>query len=409
MLELRKIPEVLAPVGDMERLEAAVRYGADAVYLGSTEFGMRAASANFGPEMLKKAVDYAHSHGVRVYLTCNTLPRSEEIRRMPDFLQEAYACGVDAFIVTDLGVLSLVRETLPEAEIHISTQTGIVNYRTATELYKLGAKRVVLARELTLAEIRDIRDNTPPELELEVFVHGAMCMSFSGRCLLSNYMTGRDANRGQCAQPCRWSYRLVEEKRPGQYFPIFEDDTGSYILNAKDLCMLEHLNEVIEAGATSLKIEGRAKSSYYVSVVTNAYRMAVDSYLKEPQGWTLDPWLSEEVRKVSHRDYSTGFFYGVPEQGQRYDNGGYIRNWDIVALVDRWENGTAYCTQKNKFFAGDTLELLEPGKKPETISIPALFNGDGEEIPDTRRANMPFSFPWDREIAPGAILRKAVD
>ncbi len=409
MLESRRNPEVLAPVGDFERLEAAVRYGADAVYLGSTEFGMRAASANFGPEMLKKAVDYAHSHGVRVYLTCNTLPRSEEIRRMPEFLRDAYACGVDAFIVTDLGVLSLVRETLPDAEIHISTQTGIVNYRTALELYKLGAKRVVLARELSLQEIRDIRDNTPPDLELEVFVHGAMCMSFSGRCLLSNYMTGRDANRGQCAQPCRWNYRLVEEKRPGQYFPIFEDDTGSYILNAKDLCMLEHLDEVIQAGATSLKIEGRAKSSYYVSVVTNAYRMAVDSYLKQPEGWKLDPWLSEEVRKVSHRDYSTGFFYGTPEQGQRYDNGGYIRQWDIVALVDHWENGRVFCTQKNKFLAGDTLELLEPGKKPETITISTLFNGDGEEIPDTRHANMPFSFLWDREIAPGAILRKAVD
>ena len=404
-----QIPELLAPAGDLERLRYAVCYGADAVYCALPEFGMRAAPANFTPEQLAEGVVYAHARGRKVYLTLNTLPTNEEAARMPDAIREAAAAGVDAFIVADLGVLDACKTWAPDVDVHMSTQTGITSYAAATACWKMGAKRVVLARELSLTDIAMIRDKTPPELELEAFVHGAMCMSVSGRCLLSNYLAGRDANRGQCAQPCRWSYRLVEEKRPGQYFPIFEDDTGSYILNAKDLCMLEHLNEVIEAGATSLKIEGRAKSSYYVSVVTNAYRMAVDSYLKEPQGWTLDPWLSEEVRKVSHRDYSTGFFYGVPEQGQRYDNGGYIRNWDIVALVDRWENGTAYCTQKNKFFAGDTLELLEPGKKPETISIPALFNGDGEEIPDTRRANMPFSFPWDREIAPGAILRKAVD
>lgn len=409
MVQSIKAPELLAPVGDFERLEAAVRYGADAVYLGSTEYGMRAASANFGPEMLRKAVEYAHSHGVRVYLTCNTLPRNQEVRQMPDFLREAAACGVDAFIVTDIGVLSMVKETIPDAEIHISTQTGIVNYRAAEEYHKLGAKRVVLARELSLEEIREIRQNTSPELELEVFVHGAMCMSFSGRCLLSNYMAGRDANRGQCAQPCRWNYRLVEEKRPGQYFPVFEDDTGSYILNAKDLCMLEHLNEVIEAGATSLKIEGRAKSSYYVSVVTNAYRYALDSYLQNPQGWTCPTWLSEEVRKVSHRDYSTGFFYGRPEQGQRYENGGYIREWDIVAVVDRWENGVAYCTQKNKFFAGDTVELLEPGKMPQQLNISHLYNADGEEMPDTRYANAPFSFPFERVITAGAILRRQAD
>ncbi len=409
MVQSGKVPELLAPVGDFERLQAAVRYGADAVYLGSTEFGMRAASANFGPELLQKAVEYAHAHGVRVYLTCNTLPRSGEIRQMPDFLREAGRCGVDAFIVTDIGVLSLVKEVLPGAEVHISTQTGIVNFRAAAEYYRLGAKRVVLARELSLGEIREIRENTPPELELEVFVHGAMCMSFSGRCLLSNYLTGRDANRGQCAQPCRWNYRLVEEKRPGQYFPIFEDETGSYILNAKDLCMLEHLNEVIEAGAVSLKIEGRAKSSYYVSVVTNAYRIALDGYLADPAGWTCPEWLSDEVRKVSHRDYSTGFFYGRPEEGQRYENGGYIRNWDIVALVDRWENGVLYCTQKNKFRAGDTLELLEPGKRPQTIVAGRIFGPDGTEMPDTRYANQPFSIPFERRAAPGAILRKQAD
>lgn len=409
MVQSEKAPELLAPVGDFERLQAAVRYGADAVYLGSTEFGMRAASANFGPEQLRQAVDYAHAHGVRVYLTCNTLPRSGEVRRMPEFLREAGACGVDAFIVTDIGVLSLVKEVLPGAEIHISTQTGVVNYRAAAEYHKLGAKRVVLARELSLAEIREIRENTPPELELEVFVHGAMCISFSGRCLLSNYMTGRDANRGQCAQPCRWNYCLVEEKRPGQYFPVFEDETGSYILNAKDLCMLEHIGEVIEAGADSLKIEGRAKSTYYVAAVTNAYRLALDGYLADPAGWACPEWLSEEVRKVSHRDYSTGFFYGRPEQGQRVDNGGYIREWDVVAIADRWEDGVLYCTQKNKFRAGEPLELLEPGRRPETVTADRLFGPDGQEMPDTRYASQPFSFRFGRPVAPGAILRKRAD
>ncbi len=409
MLNLEERPELLAPVGDFERLQAAVRYGADAVYLGSTEFGMRAASANFGPELLRKAIAFAHEHGVRVYLTCNTLPRNEEIDRLPAFLAEAGAAGVDAFIVTDIGVLALVKETLPGAEIHISTQTGIVNWRAALEYYRLGAKRVVLARELTLEEIREIRRRTPSDLELEVFVHGAMCMSFSGRCLLSNYMAARDANRGQCAQPCRWNYRLVEEKRPGQYFPIFEDDTGSYILNAKDLCMMEHLDELVEAGVTSLKIEGRAKSSYYVSVVTNAYRIALDDFLAHPDGWHCPDWLSEEVRKVSHRDYSTGFYYGRPEQGQRYDNGGYIREWDIVAMVDRWEDGTAFCTQKNKFYAGDTLELLQPGKKPQQVTVLRLYNAEGEEMPDTRYANAPFSFPCEQPVEAGSILRKAVE
>ena len=327
-----KKPEVLAPVGDMERLYAAIRYGADAVYLGSTEYGMRAASANFGEEELKEAVKYAHERDVKVYLTCNILPTNEEMERIGDFLKMAERCGVDAFIVSDIGVLAMVKKYAPSVEIHISTQAGIVNAVTATEFYNMGAKRVVLARELSLEDIRYIRRHTPSELDIEVFVHGAMCMSFSGRCLLSNYMVHRDANRGECAQPCRWGYYLVEEKRLDQPMPIMENEDGTYILNAKDLCVLEYIDKVIEAGVTSLKIEGRAKSSYYVSTVTNAYRIAVDSYLENPENWSLEPWLMDEVRKVSHRDYTTGFYFGRPEQGQRYDTGGYIRNCDILFL-----------------------------------------------------------------------------
>lgn len=405
------IPEVLAPVGDFERLETALTFGADAVYLGSTEYGMRSASANFDIESLQKAVRMAHEKNVRVYLTCNTLPRNDEIDRMEGFLKEAAATGVDAFIVTDLGVLSLLKKAAPEAEIHISTQNGVVNWLAATELYHMGAKRVVLARELSMDEIRVIREKTPPELEIEVFVHGAMCMSFSGRCVLSNYMADRDANRGQCAQPCRWKYTLMEEKRPGQYFPVFEEEEGTYILNAKDLCMIEYIDRLVDAGVTSLKIEGRAKSSYYVGVVTNAYRMAVDSYLQNPVGWKLDPVLLDEVRKVSHRDYSTGFYFGRPEQGQRYEGAGYIRNCDIVALIDRTENGRVYCTQKNKFLDGDTVELLNPGQKPVSFIITGMTDGEGNPITDTRHPAMAFSFPaslLDIQPVPGSILRKNV-
>ena len=296
-------PEVLAPAGDFERLQAAVKYGADAVYLGATSFGMRANAGNFNEEELRAGVKFAHEHGVRVYLTCNILPTNEEADQLEEFLLRAADAGVDALIVADVGILMMARRLVPQIDIHISTQTGVVNYLTANELYKLGAKRVVLARELPLETIREIRRRTPADLEIECFVHGAMCMSFSGRCLLSNYLTGRDANRGECAQPCRWSYYLMEEKRPGQYFPIFEDEHGSYILNAKDMSMIDHIDDLVDAGITSLKIEGRAKSAYYVSVVTNAYRQAVDQYVADPENYHLAGWLAEEVYKVSHREY----------------------------------------------------------------------------------------------------------
>lgn len=397
-------PEVLAPAGDYERLVAAIKYGADAVYLGGEQFGMRANAGNFNEEELRQGVAYAHAHGVKVYLTCNTLPTNEEVAHIEEFLRYAAEVGVDALIVADVGILMLAKRIIPDMDIHVSTQTGIVNYLTANELYRLGAARVVLARELSLEAIRTIRENTPPDLEIECFVHGAMCMSFSGRCLLSNYLTGRDANRGECSQPCRWGYYLMEEKRPGQYFPIFEDERGSYILNAKDMSMIEHIDALVDAGITSLKIEGRAKSAYYVSVIANAYRHAVDQYVADPEHYRLEQWVIDETKKVSHREYSTGFYFGRPDQC--YQSGGYVRECDIVAVVDHCADGWLYGTQRNRFLLGDTVEILEPGCKPYTLTITQLRNGEGEQIDKAPHAMMAFSFPCEQTFTKGTIIRK---
>lgn len=397
-------PEVLAPAGDFERLIAAVQFGADAVYLAGKEFGMRASQTNFSNEELEEAVKYAHQNNVRVYLTINTLPRNDEIDKLPEYLKFIDSIGIDAVIASDIGVLSLVKKTIPDMEIHISTQAGIVNYQTCLAFYEMGAKRVVLAREVPLEEIRQIRERIPDDLDIEVFVHGAMCMSFSGRCLISNYLTGRDANRGECAQPCRWGYHLVEEKRPGQYFPVFEDEKGSYILNAKDLCMIEYIKELKEAGVTSLKIEGRAKSSYYVSVVTNAYRIAVDDYMEHPDDWKIEPWLVEEVQKVSHRKYSTGFYFGKPDQF--YENGGYMRDYDIVAFVDECKDGVLYATQKNKFLEGDEIEIVEPHSKPVTTTVAELKDEKGSPIEAACHPMMKLSFKCDLQFKKGSIIRK---
>lgn len=396
------IPEVLAPAGDMERLEAALRYGADAVYLGGKQHTMRSAPKNFTPEQLAEGCRRAHAQGVRVYCTVNTLLNNDEVAGLPGYLHELRDCGVDAFIVADMGVLMLARREVPEVEVHISTQAGVTNYLTARELFGLGAKRVVLARELTLEEIRGIRQNTPPELELEYFVQGAMCVSFSGRCLLSNYFTGRDGNRGECAQPCRWRYHLVEETRPGQYFPISEEENGTYILNAKDLCLLPHLDKLRDAGVDSFKIEGRAKSAYYVAVAVNAYRTATDLLKNE----VYDPpaWLLAEPEKLSHRPYCTGFLFGRPEDGQRVP-GGYIRAWEAAGVVEGWEGGRLLCSQRNKFRVGDTLEALLPGRPPVVIPVEDLRDGAGEVIQATPHATMAFSLPWPEALPVGTVLR----
>lgn len=398
-------PELLAPAGDFERLVSAVRFGADAVYLAGKEFGMRSSPNNFTNDELRKAVGYAHERNVKVYLTCNTVPRNDEMERLPAFLEEAQDMGIDAFIISDIGVMTLAKKYAPKVAIHISTQAGVANFVTANELYNMGASRVVLARELSFDEIAELRAKTPKELEIEAFVHGSMCVSFSGRCLLSNYMTGRDSNRGDCAQPCRWKYALMEEKRPGEYFPVFEDG-GTHILNSKDMCMIEHLPKIVSSGITSLKIEGRAKSSYYVSVVTNAYRAALNGYFAAPgDDYKPESWILEELEKVSHREYSTGFYFGT-EPGQVYENGGYVRDYAVMAFVEDYKDGWLYCTQRNKFYKGDTLDALPPGGKPVLITADEMENAGGEPIDSTPHPMMPLRIRCETPLPYGTLLRK---
>ena len=394
--------ELLAPAGDMERLRMSLAYGADAVYLAGTDFGMRSFAGNFTPEELKQAVALCHSRGVAVHVTCNTMPRNGEIARMPEWLEYLQELGVDAAILADVGVLSLLKKHAPRVKAHISTQASVSNYQAAAAWYELGASRVILARELSLDEIREIRAKTPRELEIEAFVHGAMCVSYSGRCLLSNYMTGRDANRGACAQPCRYQYALVEEKRPGEYFPIGEDAGGAYILNSQDMCMIDHIPELIDAGLDSLKIEGRAKSAYYAAVVTGAYRHAIDAAL---DGRPLDPVWRDEVEKVSHRPYSTGFYFGEP--GQHTSHSRYVRDWQIMAVVTSCApDGTALCELRNKLSAGDELELVGPGLKPVPVTVEGLTDGDGLPIPEARKPQMPFYFRLPIQAPPLSLLRR---
>ena len=403
MTGLTKKPELLAPAGDMERLIAAVDYGADAVYLAGKSFGMRAAPQNFDEEQLEKAVILCHSRGVRVYVTCNTLPRNDELEKLVPFLRYCQEVGVDAFIISDLGVLALAREHAPQVERHVSTQTGIVNYAAARACYDLGAKRVVLAREVPLAEIRGIRDNTPPGLELEAFAHGAMCVSFSGRCLLSNYMTGRDSNRGACAQPCRWEYTLIEKQRPTQEFTLVQEEKGAYVFNSNDLCMISHIPAMVSAGVGSLKIEGRAKSAYYVACVTAAYRRAIDFCAENP-GAPAPPEIVLETEKISHRAYSTGFYFGG-EPGQTTDRSHYTRKYEVAALVVGREGPYLRLAQRNRFFKGDVADILQPGKPSITAPMDEIYNEDWAPIDAAPHAEMTVYWKTDLDAAPGAYIR----
>ena len=397
--------ELLAPAGDMERLEMAVAYGADAVYLAGTTFGMRSFAGNFTPEELKRAVALCHKKGVRVHVTCNTMPRNDEVARLPEWLTYLDQVGVDAVILADVGVMALAGKYAPHVQRHISTQASIVNYETARAWHDLGADRVILARELSLDEIREIRAKTPPELELEAFAHGAMCVSYSGRCLLSNYMTGRDSNRGACAQPCRYKYALMEEKRPGEYFPVYEDEKGTYIMNSRDMCTIDHVAELIDAGLDSLKLEGRAKSAYYAAIVTGAYRHAIDAALA---GQPLDPVWRDEVEHISHRHYSTGFYFGQP--GQFTEDSRYIRDWQIVAKVRSCTpDGRAVLTLNNKFSVGDQLELVGPGLRPCPVTVKALWDEDGERLDQVRKPQMVFQLDLPCQAPPLSLLRRQAD
>ena len=394
-------PELLSPAGDRERLLMALRYGADAVDLAGRQCGMRSAAVNFTDEGLREAVKLSHAQGAKVYVTCNTLPREEELKALPPYLEFLQDAGVDGLIIADLGVMELAKRHAPRVARHVSTQLGVINSATANVLFDMGADTVVLARETPLEDIRKIRANTPKELRIEAFVHGAMCVSFSGRCLLSNYLTGRDANRGQCAQPCRWKYHLVEEKRPGQYFEISEDG-GTHILNSHDMCMIEHLPELLDAGVSSFKIEGRMKSAYYTAVVTNAYRHALDAAI---HGEALDPIWVEETDKLSHRPYSTGFYFGQP--GEYYGEESYFTRTDVAAVVERCDDeGNAVLTQRNKFYRGDELELLPPQGRPLKFRVEHMTDAEGNELEDTRRAMMEIHMRLPMAVPPLTVVRK---
>ena len=394
-------PELLSPAGDRERLDMALAYGADAVYLAGDAFGMRAFAGNFDREGLAEAVTAAHRRGVRVHVTCNTLARNDEVARLPEYLEYLDAIGADAVIAAGVDVLALCKRHAPHVQVHMSTQTGITNYEMARVWQELGASRVILARELSLDEVAEICAKAPRGLEVECFVHGAMCVSYSGRCLLSNYMTGRDAARGACAQPCRYRYALMEEKRPGEYFPVFEEDGGTFILNSRDMCMIDHIPELMAAGVNALKIEGRAKSAYYAAMTTAAYRHAVDAAV---EGRPLEPVWRAEVDKVSHRHYSTGFWFGQP--GQYTQDARYIRDWQVLAVVLACDDeGNALLSLRNKFAAGDEIEVVGPDVAAFPMTVPMMEDQEGQPLTEPRHPRMEFRMRLPRAVPPLSIVR----
>ena len=450
VMRTRNKPEVLAPAGNLRGLKTAVDYGADAVYCGGKAFGMRSAPRNLSLEDFEEGSRYAHERGARVYVTCNVLPRNAEVEGLKEYLGQLKDTGVDALIVTDIGVMMAARRIVPNLEIHISTQAGVTNYLAANALYELGAKRVVLAREMDLQAVRDIRANIPDDMDIECFVHGAMCMAFSGRCLFSNYLTGRDGNHGECAQPCRWKYSIVEEKRPGRYFPIEQTQDGAYLFNSQDMNMLEHLDDLIDAGATSLKIEGRSKSAYYIAAMTNAYKSAVNEYMVQrgfesedgaplapfhdrvhrtapgesprvgeaaietdtpaPAPVSLPQWLREEPYKVAHRDYSTGFYYPEHPVTQNTDRSHYFREWLVVGEVLDWspeEGGRITLMSRNKIEADQLVEFVLPGRAPYAYTVPAggFRDEHGMWVQEINNPAHVFSMPCPEPVPVNAAMR----
>lgn len=402
---MRKI-ELLAPAGNMEKLKVAFIYGADAVYFGGSSYGLRAFAGNFTESEIKEAAEYAHNLGKKVYVTVNIFPHNQDFQGLDEYLRYLASCKVDAIIISDPGIFAATRESVPEMEIHLSTQANNVNYKSALFWHNLGIKRIVLARELNLEEIREIRERTPDNLELEAFIHGAMCISYSGRCLLSNYMTGRDSNRGECAHPCRYKYYLVEEKRPGQYIPVEEDARGTYIMNSKDLCMIEHIPDIIDAGITSLKIEGRMKSSFYVATVVKAYRQALDEYISKGTEYRFNEKWMEDLKKASHREFSSGFYYNNPDQV--YENSAYIRNYEIVGLVIDYDSDKKIATieQRNKVFKGETVEVFSPNEDTFNLALDTIWDENGEEIQATPHPQMKYFIYCEKELKPFDMLIK---
>lgn len=409
-METIKKPELLAPAGDLEKLRIATLYGADAVYIGGEAYSLRAKAKNFDTEKMREGIDFAHSHGVKVYVTANIYAHNADFNGMAEYFKEVYNAGADALLVSDLGVLSVAREAAPELEIHVSTQANNTNYMSAKMWYGLGARRVVVARELSLSEIAEIRRNIPEDMEIEAFVHGAMCISYSGRCLLSNYLSGRDANKGACAHPCRWKYNLVEETRPGEYMPVVENERGTFIYNSKDLCMIDNIPDLVRAGISSFKIEGRMKTPFYVGSVVRAYRRAIDDYFSSPQAY--DKNRQDYVREVSiasHRDYTTAFYYGNPGGNEQvYTNNSYIRDYDFVGIItsDSDADGIAEVEQRNKFSVGDEIEALPFNGEAFKMTVSEIMDIDGREVQSAPHPMQALRMKFPRAVKKDYMLIK---
>lgn len=407
---MRKV-ELLAPAGDLERLKIAFTYGADAVYIGGEIFGMRSAAKNFTKEEMAEGVKFAHERGKQVFVTMNIIPRNDEFLQIEEYLLDLQEIGVDAVIVSDPGVFSMVQQIVPDMEIHISTQASTTNSDAANFWYNLGAKRIVTARELSFKEIKEISDNSPKDMDIESFIHGAMCMSYSGKCVISNYTTGRDANRGSCAQSCRWKYTLVEEKNPREYEAVVEGVDPEFFFNSKDLCMIEYIPQIFESGITSLKIEGRMKTAYYVATTVRAYRMAIDAYYEDPENWKFNPMWLEELKKGSHRDYSTGFYFDRPDSNaHNYESASYIRNYDFIGIVRGYEEETGLhiVEQRNKMWVGDDIEIIGPHIETMYSKIEEMYDEDGNPIDSAPRAKQIVKLKLDKKLDKDYMLRKPI-
>lgn len=403
--------ELLAPAGDLERLKTAFIYGADAVYIGGEIFGMRSAAKNFNKEDMAEGVKFAHERGKQVFVTVNIIPRNEEFEQLEDYLKELEEIGVDAVIVSDPGVFSVVKKVVPNMEIHISTQASTTNAASATFWYNQGAKRVVMARELSFEEIKDIRDNSPEGMDIEAFIHGAMCMSYSGKCVISNYTTGRDANRGACAQSCRWKYTLVEEQENGDYEKVLDDVDAEFFFNTKDMCMINYIPQIIESGINSFKIEGRMKTAYYVATTVRAYRMAIDEYIKDPENWKFNPMWLEELKKGSHRHFSEGFYLGkTSTRDQNYESASYVRNYDFIGVVrgHEEESGLVIVEQRNRMFVGDEIEIIGPYKETMYGKILEMYNEENEPIESAPHAKQIVKMKLDIPVEEHYMLRKPI-
>jgi len=402
-------PELLAPAGNLENLKMAIMYGADAVYLGGLNYGLRARAKNFTIEQLEEGIKFAHDRGKRIYITINIVAHNEDLEGLPEYLITLQGLDVDAVILSDPGILEIVKQNIPGMEIHLSTQANTTNYAAVNFWYEQGVKRVILARELSLTEINEIAKKSSPEIKLETFVHGAMCISYSGRCLLSNYLINRDANRGDCAHSCRWKYYLMEETRPGEYLPVYEDEKGTYFFNSKDLCMIEHIPSLIKAGISAIKIEGRMKGSYYVGAVVKAYRKQIDEYCSNPDTYAFNKKYLDELKKVSNREYTTGFYFNKPDGNeQRYDKSSYIQNYDFTGLVIGYDPDKHLVTveQKNRMFTGDEIEIFGPDSDSFSQKIDKMWDENGEEIEVAPHSQQIIQFKTRKPVKPWYIIRK---